>query len=229
MNNCAFWIWALGQLFVSVWQRLRQRHPAGTWAIHPKSCWIEVQNTYYMTQTSCNWGNMNLTVSIIWMTPSKASFCDFPLKLPLLTVVCYLEAIKNKRSSRTWLVHPSSPHLWLRWKFFEKIRNICLHHLAALSSCNTRFEGEKWELSQLEHSGELQLFQKILTWKKHMWMLFWQEKHTQNTGKHTSHQYLSRMYHFWQFQTIKHNWAIFRFMINHQHSESQEKTYLDAL
>ena len=165
-NNCAFWIWALGQLFVSVWRRLRQHHPAGTWPIHPKSCWIEGQNTSYMTQTSCNWGNMNLTASIIGMTPSKASFCDFPLKLSLLTVVCYLEAIKNKRSSETWLVHPSFPHLWLRWKLFEKIRNIFLHHLAALSSCNTRFKGEKWELSQLEYSGEMQLFQKDFDMKK---------------------------------------------------------------
>ena len=43
-----------GQLFVLMWQCLWQRHPAGTWAIHLKSCWIEVQDTYYMTQTSCN-------------------------------------------------------------------------------------------------------------------------------------------------------------------------------
>jgi len=35
------------------------------------------------------------------------------------------------------------PHLRLRWLFFEKIGNIFLHHLVALSSCNTRFEGEK--------------------------------------------------------------------------------------
>ena len=80
MDSVAFE--ALGtwkQLFVSVWHRLWQRHPAGTWAIHPKSCWIEAQNIYYMIHTSCNWGNMNLIVPIIWMTPSKSSFCDSPL------------------------------------------------------------------------------------------------------------------------------------------------------
>ena len=155
------------QLFVSVWQRLWQRHPAGTWAIHPKTCWIEVQNIYNMTQTSCNWGNMNLLASIIWMTPSKCIFSRFSCwKLPLLTFICYLEALKNRTSSGTWLVHPSSPHLWLRWKFFQKIRSIFPHHLVALSSCNTRFEGEKWELSELKYSGEMQLFQKDFDMKK---------------------------------------------------------------
>ena len=115
-----------------------------------------------------------LQIILLWFSSGK---------LPLLTVVCYPEALKNKRSSRTWLVHPSFPHLWLRWKFFEKIRNVFLHHLAALSSCNMRFEGAKWELSQLEYSGEMQLFQKDSGMEKHMWMLFWQEKHTQNTEK----------------------------------------------
>ena len=52
------------------------------------------------------------------------------------------------------------PHLWLRRNFFEKIRNIFLHYLVALSNCNTRFREEKWELSQLEYSGEMQLLQK---------------------------------------------------------------------
>ena len=76
-------------------------------------------------------------------TPPKHTFMIFCRKLALLMVVCWPKALKNKRSSRTWLMHPSSPHLWLRWKFFEKIRNIFLHHLVALSSCNTRFEEEK--------------------------------------------------------------------------------------
>ena len=41
----AFWaLGTWGQLFVSIWQHLRQRHPAGTWAIHLKRCWIEGQN-----------------------------------------------------------------------------------------------------------------------------------------------------------------------------------------
>ena len=53
------------QLFASMWQHLWQRHPAGTWAIHPKSWWIEVQNTYYMIQTNYNWRNMKSIPSII--------------------------------------------------------------------------------------------------------------------------------------------------------------------
>ena len=47
-----------GYLFVPMWQHLWQRHPVGTWAIHPKSWWIEVQNTYHMIQTNYKWRNM---------------------------------------------------------------------------------------------------------------------------------------------------------------------------
>ena len=123
---------------------------------HPSKCrWIKIQKSYYMTKTSCNWGKMNLITSISWMRPSKAYFHDFHLRN-----FCWWLFVTWKRSSRTWLSHPSSPHLWLRWKFFEKIGNMFLHHLVALSSCNTRFEGEKWKLSQLKYSGEMQLFQK---------------------------------------------------------------------
>ena len=107
------------QLFVSVWQRLWECHPTGSWAIHPKSCWIKVQNTYYMTQTSCNWGNMNLIASI---TLSKCIFVIFHLETTLLTVVCYLEALKNKRSSRTSLGHPSSSTPPIEAEFFWKNR-----------------------------------------------------------------------------------------------------------
>ena len=55
-----------------------------------------------------------------------------------------------------------------------------------------------------------------------MWLLFKQTKHT-------SHQCWSWMYHFWEFSIIKHIWTIFKFGINHKHSGSQRKTYLDAL
>ena len=80
--------------------------------------------------------NLNDTLQIALLSFSSQ-------KLPLLMFVCYLEAPKNKRSSGTWLVHPSSPHLWLRRNFFEKIGNIFLCYLVALSSCNTSFDGEK--------------------------------------------------------------------------------------
>ena len=69
-----------GQLFVSMWQHLWQCHPAGTWAIHPKSWWIEVQNTYYMILTNHNWRHMKSNPSIIQITSSKAHFHDSPLR-----------------------------------------------------------------------------------------------------------------------------------------------------
>jgi len=43
-------------------------------------------------------------------------------KLPLLMVVCYLEALKNKRSSGTWLAHPSSSAPLIEVDFFRKNR-----------------------------------------------------------------------------------------------------------
>ena len=46
----------------------------------------------------------------------------FPKKLPLLMAVCYLEALKNKRSSRTWLTHPSSSTTLIEAEFFWKNR-----------------------------------------------------------------------------------------------------------
>ena len=58
------------------------------------------------------------------------------------------------------------PHLWLRRNFFEKIGNIFLHYLVAFSSCDTRFEEEKWELSQLEYSGKMQLLQRYFDMEK---------------------------------------------------------------
>ena len=60
------------------------------------------------------------------------------------------------------------PHLWLRRNFFENIGNIFLHYLVALSSCNTRFREEKWELSQLKYSGEMQLLQKHFDMEKYI-------------------------------------------------------------
>ena len=150
------------QLFVSVWHCLWECHPTGTQAIHPKSCWIEVQNIYYMTQTSCNWGNVNLIASI---TLSKVYFHDFLIGNYLCW--CLFVTLKPRRTKghpeHDFAIH-HLPHLQLRWNFFEKIGNIFLHYLVALSSCNTRFEKEKWELSQLEYSGECSFWRRILTW-----------------------------------------------------------------
>ena len=168
VNNRAFW--DLGnwvQLFVSMWQGLWQRHPAGTWAIHLQSCWIQVQNTYYMIETNCNWRNMKSVPSIMWMTPSKVHFYGSLLRSYLcwwLFVTYQPQGTKGHPKHDLSIHH--LPHLWLGWNFFEKIENIFLHHLVALSSCNTRFEGEKWELSQLEYSGEIQLLQKDINLEK---------------------------------------------------------------
>ena len=106
-----------GQLFVSMWQHLWQHHPAGTWAIHLKICWIEGQNTYVM-QTTCNWRNMKSIPSTL-----QSTFLWFSSqKLPLLTVVCHLEALKNKRSSGTRLAHPSSSTPPIKAEIFWKNR-----------------------------------------------------------------------------------------------------------
>ena len=167
MDAVPFELWALGQLFVSMWQRLRQRHPAGTWPIHPKSCWNEVQNTYCMIQTNSNWRNMKSITPIYEWHPPKHTF----MILSLWSYLCWwlFVTLKHQRSEG----HPKHdlpihhlPHLWLRWIFFGKIRNIFLHYLVALGSCNTRFEEEKWELSQLEYSGGIQLLQKDFDMEK---------------------------------------------------------------
>ena len=43
-------------------------------------------------------------------------------KLPLLTLICYLEAPKHRRSSETWLAHPSSSTPPIEAEFFWKNR-----------------------------------------------------------------------------------------------------------
>ena len=59
----------------------------------------------------------------IWMTPSKVHFYDPSSgKLPLLTVICYPEAPKNKRSCGTWLAHPSSSAPPIGAEIFRKNR-----------------------------------------------------------------------------------------------------------
>ena len=60
------------------------------------------------------------------------------------------------------MTHPSIIFHTSDWGgiFLKKIGNIFLHYLVAFSSCDTRFEEEKWELSQLEYSGETQLLQR---------------------------------------------------------------------
>ena len=197
---------------------------------HPsKGCWNEIQKAYYTTQTDGNWQNISLIPPIVWMTPLQSMISWFSgRKLALLMVVCSPEAPKNKRSSRTWLPHPSSPHLRLGRKFFEKIGNIFLQHLVALSSCNTRFKGETWELSQLEYSGEMQLLQKDFDMKKAYVDALWASKTYTEHRQYTSHHDRSRVYHFWEISIIKHIWAIFRLVINHKHSGSQNSLFGQA-
>jgi hypothetical protein len=45
---------------------------------------------------------------------------------------------------------------------------------------------KQWHRKDL-YSGEMQLLQKDFEMEKTLWMFFGQAKHTQNTGKHTSH------------------------------------------
>ena len=108
-----------------------------------------------MIQTNCDWRNMKSISPIIWMTPSKVHFHDSPLRS---FVDGYL--LPRRGHPKHDLAIHHLPHLWLRRNFSENIGNIFLYYLVALSSCNTRFREEKWELSQLGDSGEMQLLQK---------------------------------------------------------------------
>ena len=142
---------------------------SSTWKLsHPsKHCWIWNTKVILYDKSKLELRKCELnTINGLKDTLPNVFSWFFAQKPALLMVVCYLEALKNKRSSETWLVHPSFPHLWSRRKFLEKIGNIFLYHLVGLSSCNTRFEGEKWESSQLEYSGGMQLFQKDFDMKK---------------------------------------------------------------
>jgi len=218
------------QLFTPMWQCLWQHHPVRTRAIHPKGCWIEVQNSSYITQTNYNLRNMKLIPSIIWMTPLQSILSWFSFQeTTLLMVICWLEAPKRKSSSGTWLVPPSSLHLWLRWKFFEKVANICLHHLVILSNCNTRFRGEKRELLQLEYSGEMQVLQKDFDTEKTYVDALWANKtYTEYRKTYQSSRLIQDVpfLRIFNHKTV-YIWAIFRFVINYKHSGSQEKTYVD--
>ena len=111
--------------------------------------------------------------------------------------------------------------------FLKKIGHVFLYYVVALSSCNTRFEEEKWELSQLGYSGEMQLLQKDFDMAKNIcgcWL-----------GKQNIHRIQENIpvINADPRCTISENFNYKTYLsytyTNHKYSGSQEKTYLDVL
>ena len=93
--------------------------------------------------------------------------------------------------------------------FLQKIGNIFPHYVVALSSCNTRFEKEKWELSQLGYSGEMQLLQKDFDMEKTYVDADWANKTYTEYRKAYQSSMLIQDVPLLRISIIKHIWAIF--------------------
>ena len=124
MNNHAFW--RSGYLGPSV--SIYVATPLATSSIcnlsHPSEKlrnWSTKYILYDTNQLQLNKYEVNSINNLDDTLQSAFSWFSFQ-KLPLLMVVCYLEALKNKRSSRTWLVHPSSSKPLIEVDFFWKNR-----------------------------------------------------------------------------------------------------------
>ena len=92
------------------------------WAI--STCRVSIMFMFHWIQL---WRMNAVPVEALGTWGNYLHLCGWPL----LMVVCCPEALKRKSSSGTWLVHPSSLHLWLRQKFFEKVRSLP----SSMSSC----------------------------------------------------------------------------------------------
>ena len=77
------------------------------------------------------------------MTPSKAYFQDFQLGISFVDSYLLPRSPEEQKVIQNMTCASIISTSLIEVEIFGKIRNICLHHLAALSSCNTRFEGEK--------------------------------------------------------------------------------------
>jgi len=150
---------------------------------HPSTC----KGTMNMKNEKCDYVLL-LEYWNVYISSNASGYCDFWGSGHMEASVCIYVATpcwclfvtcKPRRTKG----HPEHdlrihhlPQVWLRRNFFLKIGNIFLHYLVALSSCNTRFEGEKWELSQLEYSGEIQLLQKDFDMEKTYVDALWTNK-----------------------------------------------------
>ena len=202
MDTVPFELWAFGGTCLylcgnNISNVIQLRHEPSIWKllnwstkyiIYGTNQWLLKKYEVNFTNNS----NDTLQSAVSWFSSKKLCWWLFVTQKPQRT--------KGHPKHDLAILH--LPHLWLRWNFFEKIGNIFLQYLVALSSCNTRFREEKWELSQLEYSGEMQLLQKHFDMEKHTWMLIEQTKNTQNIRKHSNHQCWSRMYHFWEISII---------------------------
>ena len=151
---------------------------------HPsKSCWIEnTKVILYITNhlklkkyELNNIDNVNNTLQHVlsWFSSWKQS---------LLMVVCYLKAPKKKTSSGTWLAHPSSSAPPIEAESFWKNRTYISTLPGKLWVAVTQDLKKK---NENNHNWNIlvkcRFYRRILIWKKYMWILFWQAKHTQNT------------------------------------------------
>ena len=124
MNNRAFW--SSGQLGAVICTYVATPlATSSSWNLsHPSEKLVNWSTKYIPYDTnqlqlkryevnSNNNSNDILQSTISWFSSKK---------LPLLMVVCYLEALKNKRSSKTSLAHPSSSTPLIEVEFFWKNR-----------------------------------------------------------------------------------------------------------
>ena len=118
--NSAFWGFRDNYVVcASVWQC----HPPGKLSHPSKHCWIWNTKVILYDKSKLELRKCELnTINSLNDTLSNVFSWFFAQKPALLMVVCYLEALKNKRSSRTWLVHPSSSEPLIEAEFFWKNR-----------------------------------------------------------------------------------------------------------
>ena len=138
---------------------------------HPSEKLLNWSTKYMIYGTNQLWlkkyevnftNNLNDTLqsTLSWFSSKKLCWWLFVTQKPQRTKGHPKHDLAIHHLPHLWI------RLWLRQNSFENIGNIFLHYLVALSSCNTRFREEKWELSQLEYSGEMQLLQKHFDMKK---------------------------------------------------------------
>ena len=78
---CLFEIWTHGGNCLRLCgNAFSKHHPAGTSPIHPNAAELKDKSHTIWHKTVDSWGNINLIVSISWMTPPQACFHDFQIR-----------------------------------------------------------------------------------------------------------------------------------------------------
>ena len=110
MNNCAFQRFGHFGAAICIYVATPLATSSSWNLSHPSEKLVNSSTKYILYDTNQlqlkkyevkNINNLNdiLQSALSWFSSKK---------LPLLMVICYLEALKNKRSSKTSLAHPSS-------------------------------------------------------------------------------------------------------------------------